>query len=184
MVVQFNGATSPPSYTFSQWVEEDSGIPRVMGDATLLPNGDIVLLNGGQVCISACVRLDALRGGPSFWPVLFHLAHPVHVIGSLALQRGLAGDAATGGGARSTWPNFWAQLYQPDAPVNSRYTTLAASTIARLYHSTAALTTNGTILVTGCDRCAVVPTDRPWYNPPPVKVRACVTTPGNRGACA
>ncbi len=29
------------------------GIPRVMGDATLLPNGDVVLLNGAQVRTAA-----------------------------------------------------------------------------------------------------------------------------------
>jgi hypothetical protein len=29
------------------------GIPRVMGDATLLPNGDVILLNGGQVSEAA-----------------------------------------------------------------------------------------------------------------------------------
>ncbi len=87
-------------------------------------------------------------------------------------QRGLAGDAAVGGGARASYPNFWAQLYQPDLPQGQRYTTLAASTIARLYHSTAALTTNGTILVSGCDRCGGITSNVPFYNPAPVKVRA------------
>ncbi len=43
------GPTSPWRYTFSDWVEEDMSVPRVMGDATLLPNGDVVLLNGAQV---------------------------------------------------------------------------------------------------------------------------------------
>jgi hypothetical protein len=38
-----------PVYTFSEWVEEDMGIARVGGDATLLPNGDVVIVNGGQV---------------------------------------------------------------------------------------------------------------------------------------
>mmetsp|Transcript_2810 Transcript_2810/g.4835 ORF Transcript_2810/g.4835 Transcript_2810/m.4835 type:complete len:655 (-) Transcript_2810:823-2787(-) len=97
------------------WLEEDMGIPRVMGDATLLPNGDVILLNGAQ--------------------------------------EGVAGDAAVGGGARANYPALWAQLYQPDMPRGQRYTTLAASTIARHYHSTAVLTTSGTILVAGCDRC-------------------------------
>ncbi|KAL6756608.1 hypothetical protein V8C86DRAFT_2646145 [Haematococcus lacustris] len=133
MVVSFNQtAGSVASYRFpGGWVAEDMGIPRVMGDATLLPNGDVVLLNGGQ--------------------------------------RGVAGDAAVGGGARSTFPAFWAQLYQPDLPVGNRYTTLAASQIARMYHSTAALTTNGTILVSGCDRCGKLVTNAPFHLPPPVK---------------
>lgn len=39
------------SYDFGVgWVREDMGVPRVMGDATLLPNGDVILLNGAQVC--------------------------------------------------------------------------------------------------------------------------------------
>ena len=39
-----------PVYQFGKgWVEEEMGSPRVMGDATLLPNGMIVLLNGAEV---------------------------------------------------------------------------------------------------------------------------------------
>ncbi len=43
------GESHPWQYEFSEWVEEDMGIPRVMGDSVLLPNGDVVLLNGAQV---------------------------------------------------------------------------------------------------------------------------------------
>lgn len=40
------------NYTFDEvWTEEDMGIPRVMGDAALLPNGDIIICNGDQVCV-------------------------------------------------------------------------------------------------------------------------------------
>lgn len=35
----------------------------------------------------------------------------------------------------------------------SRFRRLAETLIARMYHSTAALTIDGTILVAGCDRC-------------------------------
>jgi len=68
-------------------------------------------------------------------------------------MRGLAGDAGNGGDSRANRPSLWAQLYQPEKPKDSRYTTLDASQVARLYHSVAALTINGTILVSGCDRC-------------------------------
>jgi hypothetical protein len=44
-------------------------------------------------------------------------------------------------------------LYDPDAPFGSRMRLMARSNIPRLYHSTAALTTDGSILVAGCDRC-------------------------------
>jgi hypothetical protein len=46
--------------------------------------------------------------------------------------------------------------------------------VARLYHSVAALTTNGTVLVSGCDRCAQVSTDVSFYAPPRVKVGGSV----------
>lgn len=68
--------------------------------------------------------------------------------------RGVAGDAASGGGSRASYPAFFAEMYDPEAPRGQRWATLARSQIARLYHSTAALTSNGTILTTGCDRCA------------------------------
>jgi hypothetical protein len=65
-------------YDVSDFEEEDMGIPRVMGDATMLPNGDVVLLNGGQVCVglqphaarSRCRQHHVLSFG---WGVL--LAH-------------------------------------------------------------------------------------------------------------
>ena len=38
-----------PVYSFSGWQEESMGGPRVMGDATLLPNGQVVILNGARV---------------------------------------------------------------------------------------------------------------------------------------
>lgn len=48
MSVDYDGATK--KYSFGNgWSTESNGIPRVMGDATLLPNGKIILLNGAQV---------------------------------------------------------------------------------------------------------------------------------------
>ena len=67
-------------------------------------------------------------------------------------KAGLLGDAAAGGVAMLNDPNFWPVLYSPSAPEGARYATLARSQIARLLHSTAGLTTNGTIFVAGCDR--------------------------------
>ena len=44
-----------PFYTFGEgWIEEAMGGPRVMGDATLLPNGKVILLNGAQVSSRCC----------------------------------------------------------------------------------------------------------------------------------
>jgi len=83
-------------------------------------------------------------------------------------HEGLAGDAASGGGSKAFYPNFHAEMYDPYAPVGQRYTTLARSTIPRLYHSTTALTTNGTVLVAGCDRCGKVVTNL-TFAPSPAK---------------
>ena len=67
---------------------------------------------------------------------------------------GVAGDSATGGSSKAHYPQFWAMLYDPDAPLGQRFTKMARSAIARMYHSTAALTPDGNIIVAGCDRCA------------------------------
>jgi hypothetical protein len=65
----------------------------------------------------------------------------------------MAGDSATGGTGKANEPALNAFEYDPEAPEGRRYTRLAASTIPRMYHSTAALTLDGAILVAGCDRC-------------------------------
>ena len=44
-----------PGYTFGRgWAEENMAAPRLMGDATLLPNGQVVILNGAKV--RRCMR--------------------------------------------------------------------------------------------------------------------------------
>jgi hypothetical protein len=58
--VTFGTSTTPPTYSFGAgWITEEMGISRVMGDATLLPNGDVILLNGAQVCASIPGRLHS-----------------------------------------------------------------------------------------------------------------------------
>lgn len=49
------------------------------------------------------------------------------------------------------YPNLFVEMYQPDLPVHQRWTSLSQTQIPRLYHATAALTTNGTILVSGTE---------------------------------
>eukprot|EP00198_Chlamydomonas_reinhardtii_P001901 XP_001691237.1 glyoxal or galactose oxidase [Chlamydomonas reinhardtii] len=103
------------NYTFDGWAEEMMTISRVMPDSVLLPNGQVVVLNGAQT--------------------------------------GLAGDSASGGDSRADYPVLYAELYDPDARQGQRFTQLGWTQIPRMYHSTACLTTNGTIIVAGCDRC-------------------------------
>ncbi|GLC38399.1 hypothetical protein PLESTM_000723100 [Pleodorina starrii] len=75
-------------------------------------------------------------------------------------MKGLAGDNI-GNGTRCNEPNLWPVLYDPSAPFGSRMRLMARSTIPRLYHSTAVLTPEGSVLVAGCDRC-----DKFWWTTP------------------
>ncbi|GFR45012.1 hypothetical protein Agub_g6322 [Astrephomene gubernaculifera] len=120
--VQYNETTG--NYTFGDgWTAEKMPLPRVMGDAIVLPNGKVVVLNGAI--------------------------------------KGLAGDSASGGVAKANEPNLWPVLYDPTLPQGSRMKLMSRSMIPRLYHSTVALTTDGSLLVAGCDRC-----DKYWWTTP------------------
>ncbi|KXZ50034.1 hypothetical protein GPECTOR_18g186 [Gonium pectorale] len=120
--VSYNETTG--NYSFGDgWSAEKMPLARVMGDALVLPNGQVVVLNGAV--------------------------------------KGLAGDSAAGGVAKANEPNLWPVLYDPAAPYGNRTRLLARSSIPRLYHSTVALTTDGSLLVAGCDRC-----DKYWWTTP------------------
>jgi hypothetical protein len=70
---------------------------------------------------------------------------------------------------RANYPNMWPELYQPDRPSGQRYTLLQASDIIRVYHHTAGLTTNGTMIVSGCDACNknTLESSGEWWDPSP-----------------
>ncbi|XP_065850810.1 aldehyde oxidase GLOX1 [Euphorbia lathyris] len=87
------------------WKRELMPSPRIMGDAMILPTGDILLLNGA-------------KRGASGW-----------------------------GFARE--PNFTPVLYNPRAKRGSRFTELAPTNIARVYHSVSVVLPDGKILVGG-----------------------------------
>ena len=88
-----------------QWKMDSMPQGRGMVEGTLLPDGTVVWLNGGN------------RGAQGF---------------------GLMAD-----------PTLEALLYDPNEPLGQRWTTLASSTIPRLYHSCALLLLDGTIMVAG-----------------------------------
>lgn len=88
-----------------KWEMESMPEGRGMVEGTLLPDGTIVWLNGGN------------RGAQGF---------------------GLMKD-----------PSLEALMYDPSKPVGQRFTTLASSTVPRLYHSVALLLLDGTLMVTG-----------------------------------
>lgn len=60
-------------------------------------------------------------------------------------QQGFAGFGL------ATEPNLNAVLYDPSKPLNSRMSSMANTTIARLYHNEAVLLPDGRVLVTGSD---------------------------------
>ncbi|KAF7860407.1 hypothetical protein EAF04_008533 [Stromatinia cepivora] len=60
-------------------------------------------------------------------------------------QQGFAGFGL------ATNPNLNAVLYDPSKPLNSRMSSLANTTIARMYHNEAVLVPDGRVLVTGSD---------------------------------
>lgn len=51
----------------------------------------------------------------------------------------------------ATDPNLGAVLYDPSQPVQSRFSIMATTTVARLYHSEAILLTDGRVMVSGSD---------------------------------
>eukprot|EP01018_Ginkgo_biloba_P039247 Gb_05821 [translate_table: standard] len=87
------------------WAMENMPAPRVMGDMLILPNGQILIINGAQK-------------GTAGWEL-----------------------------ARN--PALAPYLYQPNALNGRRFSVLAATTIPRLYHSTANVLPDGRILVGG-----------------------------------
>ncbi|TVY58153.1 Aldehyde oxidase GLOX1 [Lachnellula cervina] len=94
-----------PLSTKPKWEMDSMPAGRGMVEGTLLPDGTIVWLNGGN------------RGAQGF---------------------GLMKD-----------PTLAALMYDPSKPLGQRFTTLASSDIARLYHSVALLLLDGTLMVTG-----------------------------------
>lgn len=56
-----------------------------------------------------------------------------------------------GGFGLATDPNLNAVLYDPSKPVNTRFTILANTTVARMYHSEATLLDDGRVLISGSD---------------------------------
>jgi hypothetical protein len=97
-------------YFFGPWNVEPMPSPRTLASAVLLPNGNVVVVNGAE-------------SGASGY---HNMASPV----------------------------LEAWLYRPSAPPGARFSILASSTIARLYHSSAVFAPHlGGVLVAGCGSC-------------------------------
>lgn len=99
-----------------KWEMDSMPEGRGMVEGTLLPDGTVIWLNGGN------------HGAQGF---------------------GLMKD-----------PALEALLYDPTRPLGQRFSTLASSTIPRLYHSVALLLLDGTLMVTGSN-----PVEMPILSP-------------------
>ncbi|MCO5550526.1 hypothetical protein L7F22_004013 [Adiantum nelumboides] len=88
-----------------QWEMETMPMQRTMGDMVLLPNEDVLIINGAQ---NGCQGWG-FANNPALSPV----------------------------------------VYNPRKPKGERFTTMAATTIPRLYHSTANLLPDGRVIVAG-----------------------------------
>ncbi|KAH9956156.1 glyoxal oxidase [Russula dissimulans] len=110
---------SSPAY-----VQDDSlPIGRTMGQFIALPDGTFLVINGAQYGTAGYAQMT--------------LTVP---LGAMPFGESLA-----------TGPVFQPAIYNPDAPAGSRWSTanLSSSTIPRLYHSSALLLPDGSVMVAG-----------------------------------
>jgi hypothetical protein len=118
--------------------EEDLPVGRSMGQFIHLPTGQMVIVNGAEYGTSGY--------GNTSW----------NVINGVAFE-GL-----------SQSPTYQPVLYDPSLPIGSRLTTegFGSSTIARLYHSSAILLPDGSVLVGGSNPHEDVSLDMPLGTTP------------------
>lgn len=111
---------STPAYV----QDDDLPVGRTMGQFIALPDGTMLLLNGGA-----------------------------YGTAGYALQTGQTATLAQMpyGESLATGPVFQPLIYNPNAPSGSRWSNagLANSTVPRLYHSTAVLLPDGSVMVAG-----------------------------------
>lgn len=106
------------------WQSTDSlpNGPQTMSDGILLPDGTVLIINGGRI------------GSGGGFMVL-----QIHILASWVKVNLFKADN----------PVFQPVIYDPTAAAGSRFTTMPGSSIPRLYHSTAILLPSGEVLVAG-----------------------------------
>ncbi|KAE9407813.1 hypothetical protein BT96DRAFT_1037614 [Gymnopus androsaceus JB14] len=102
------------------WSVETMPVPRIMTDLILLPDGRVMIVNGAQTGVAGFAGLGT---------------EVLNAVGNSFADN----------------PAFTPVIYDPSAAAGSRFSSdgIPASTIARMYHSTATLTPNGTIMLAG-----------------------------------
>ncbi|KAF9528065.1 copper radical oxidase [Crepidotus variabilis] len=104
--------------------DDDMPDPRTMGQFILLPNGKVLLLNGGRKGTAGYAKGTKSTPDP----------------GQMPFGTSLCSD-----------PVFTPAIYDPNAPKGSRWSSagFSASPIPRLYHSSAILLPDGSVIVAG-----------------------------------
>ena len=109
---------------------------------------------GPEIALDNCVSIQPEAGEPEWTIERMPSARVISCIAALPdgtyliLNGGQQGFAGFG---LATEPNHNAILYDPTKPANQRMTSMANTTIDRLYHSEAILLQDGRVLVSGSD---------------------------------
>jgi hypothetical protein len=109
---------------------------------------------GGAMAIDNCVSTQP--DDPSADWVLERMPSQRTMISMVALPDGtylIVNGAQRGeaGFGLASLPNLQAVLYDPSQPIGSRFSLMAKTTIARMYHNEAVLLQDGRVLITGSD---------------------------------
>ncbi|KAJ7165640.1 glyoxal oxidase N-terminus-domain-containing protein [Mycena crocata] len=129
---QCSRITLTPEGIKKGWEVERMLEPRMMPEMILLPNGQVLITNGGQTGYAAIGSVGDLAGNSN----ADHAAYVPFLL-----------DVLLGKSCYSLTPS----LYNSSAPLGQRISNkdLPSTEIARMYHSSASLTPSGNILLAG-----------------------------------
>ncbi|CAE6482201.1 unnamed protein product [Rhizoctonia solani] len=168
------------------WKVEYMPEPRVLSDGVLLPNGKILIINGGRTGVAdarqdyasaQCSRMVIDSAGIAAGWKVEYMPEPRILSDGVLLPNGkvlIINGGRTGaagyanaqnriGDSNADNPTFTPLLYDPALPVGQRFTqaNMPTSNIGRLYHSVATLLPSGAILIGGSNPNDDMQT-RPW----------------------
>jgi Galactose oxidase-like, Early set domain/Glyoxal oxidase N-terminus/Kelch motif len=157
----FNPATNSWS-----WVGNTKfNAARNEGNAVLLPGLNKVLIAGGRNGTTGATNtaevIDFSQAKPT-WAFTGSMTYARAYANGVLLPDGKVLEVGGGTGGAYTSPVYTAELYNPDT---GTWSTMAAQTAPRIYHSTAVLLPNGQVLSAGMDNGSFQFTGE-LYSPP------------------